>query len=145
MNKIKAAVVAAAVLAGVGLAAAPASAGVITPAHCGSTMFGGDFLCGGDYGTSGQTVVNLNDGTRQVFVVGRDHAMWTRWTIGNSNGLSAWTSMGGYLTSQVIVVKAGSDNSLTLRARGGDDRGWFIDRYSNGAWSSWYTYGVPKG
>ncbi|MFE6055342.1 hypothetical protein ACFQ6N_31715 [Kitasatospora sp. NPDC056446] len=143
MNKIKAAVAAAAVLAGVALTAAPASASIASPAHCGSTVFGGDFICGGDYGTGGQTFVGFRDGTRQVFVIGLDHAMWTRWTIGNSNRMSDWTSMGGYLTSGVTVVKATPDNALTLSARGGDNRAWYIDRYSNGAWSAWWTYAVP--
>ncbi|MFE7589153.1 hypothetical protein ACFU6K_07100 [Kitasatospora sp. NPDC057512] len=145
MNKIKAAVAVAAALAGIGLAAAPASAAITSPAHCGSTIFGGDFLCGGDYGVGGQAFHTFQDGTQQVFVVGTDHAMWTRWTIGNSSNLSAWTRMGGSLVSRITIVSSNQSGALTPSARGADGYQQYIDRNSGGGWSGWYTYGVPKG
>ncbi|MEU3571027.1 hypothetical protein AB0E96_21790 [Kitasatospora sp. NPDC036755] len=145
MNKIKGAVAAAAVLAGIGLTAAPASAAVSSPAHCGSTIFGGDFLCGGDYGVGGQTFHTFRDGTQQVFVVGTDHAMWTRWTIGNTNQLSAWTRMGGNLVSRITIVSSSVNGALTLTARGADGFQQYIDRNSGGGWSGWYTPAVHAG
>ncbi|WP_371493557.1 hypothetical protein OG871_38645 [Kitasatospora sp. NBC_00374] len=147
MNKIKAAVTAAAVLAGIGLSAAPASAGDIgvpaTPAHCGNKQFGGTFLCGGAYGEGG-TYFGFRDGTSEIFVIGTDHAVWTRWTIGSSGKLSAWTSMGGYFTSKVEITRQTLGGAFTITARGSDNRTWSRDRDQNGNWSAWYTHGTSS-
>ncbi|WP_406192913.1 hypothetical protein OH807_01800 [Kitasatospora sp. NBC_01560] len=144
MNKIKAAVAAAGVLAGIGLSAAPASAGDIggTPAHCSSKQFGGTFLCGGEY-DGGVTSFAFRDGTSEIFVIGTDHAVWTRWTTNSSGKLSAWTSMGGSFTTKVDITRQTLGGAFTITSRGSDNRMWSRDRAQNGNWNSWYTYGPP--
>lgn len=145
MNKIKAAVAAAAVLAGIGLSAAPASAGDIgdTPAHCSNKQFGGTFLCGGDYGEGG-TYFGFRDGTSEIFVIGTDHAVWTRWTTGSSGKLSSWTSMGGYFTSKVEITRQTVGGAFTITARGSDyNHMWSRDRGQNGNWNAWHIDGPP--
>ncbi|MEV0533522.1 hypothetical protein [Kitasatospora sp. NPDC050463] len=143
-TRIKAAVAAAAAVAGIGLGAAPASAGDIdvTP-HCSNKQFGGTFLCGGAYGEGG-TYVTLRDGTSEIFVIGTDHAVWTRWTIGSSGKQSAWTSMGGYFTSKVQITHQSSTGAFSITARGSDyNHMWSRDRSQGGNWNAWYVDGPP--
>lgn len=144
MNKIKAVVVAAAVLAGIGLSAAPASAGDIgDPAHCSNKQFGGSFLCGGDYGDGG-TYFRFQDGNTEIFVIGTDHAVWTRWTSGSTHKLSSWTSLGGYFTSKVAIGRQTLGGAFTITSRGSDyNHMWSRDRGQNGNWSAWYVDGPP--
>ncbi|MEU1423713.1 hypothetical protein [Kitasatospora sp. NPDC005751] len=139
MNKIKAAVVAAAALAGVGLGAAPASAGDIgVPGHCSDRQFGGTYLCGGAYG-DGVTYFGFRDGTSEIFVIGTDHAVWTRWTTNSSGKLSSWTSLGGSFTSKVEITRQTLGGAFTITARGDDNRLWSRDRDQNGNWNGWHN------
>ncbi|MFE6055283.1 hypothetical protein ACFQ6N_31420 [Kitasatospora sp. NPDC056446] len=144
MNKIKAAVAAAAALVGIGLGAAPASAGDIgVPAHCGNKQFGGTFLCGGDYGDGG-TYFFFQDGNSEIFVIGTDQAVWTRWTSGSSHKMSNWTSLGGSFTSKVSITRQTIGGAFTITARGGDyNHMWSRDRSQSGNWNSWYVDGPP--
>ncbi|MEV7773197.1 hypothetical protein [Kitasatospora sp. NPDC086791] len=138
MNKIKAAVAAAAAIVGVGLAAAPASAGDIdTTPHCSNKQFGGIFLCGGDYGDGGTYF--FRNGTSEIFVIGTDHAVWTRWTIGDSGKLSSWTRMGGSMSSKVEITRQTQGGAFTITARGSDGRLWSRTCDQNGNWGGWYA------
>lgn len=81
-RKALTAVVALAAFSGLGAAAAPAQAAT----YC-STK-GQKYVC--DYGIATTKFAN---GTKEEFVVGADHAVWTNWTYpdGSWNG---WQSMG---------------------------------------------------
>ncbi|WP_406111667.1 hypothetical protein [Kitasatospora purpeofusca] len=144
MNKIKAAVAAVAALAGIGLSAAPASAGDINiPARCSDKQFGGSFLCGGDF-RDGVTYFGFQDGNSEIFVIGTDNAVWTRWTSGGSHKLSSWTSLGGYFTSKVVITRQTLGGAFTITSRGSDyNHMWSRDRSQNGNWNNWYVDGPP--
>ncbi|WP_329575387.1 hypothetical protein OG500_01105 [Kitasatospora sp. NBC_01250] len=139
MKKIKAAVAIAGVLAGVGLTAAPAEA---SPANCGSKQWGGQFLCGGDYGRDGQTFANLPGGNQEVFVVGTDHAVWQRWTVDSGSQMSDWNSLGGYVLSQVQVQgNPASGENFAIMAKGTDGQWWNRVHDTSGNWGPWYALG----
>ncbi|MFB7611201.1 hypothetical protein [Streptomyces gardneri] len=121
-----AAIAALAAFAGVGVAAAPAQAAT----YC--TNKSQKFFC--EYGIS---TTKFPDGTKEEFVVGADHAVWTNWTYtdGSWNG---WVSMGGWVKSGIEIGYL-QDNpyNFTIAAIGSDDNYWFRVRHTNGSWSSW--------
>ncbi|WP_157880778.1 hypothetical protein [Streptomyces sp. Root1310] len=130
MRRFKGALVAVAALAafaGVGVAASPAQAAT----YC-STK-GQKYFC--EYGVS---TTKLANGTKEEFVVGADHAVWTNWTYpdGSWNG---WVSMGGWVKSRITVdpQQATSDAIIIMSAIGKDDNYWFRIRGSNGSWTKW--------
>ncbi|MFR9793714.1 hypothetical protein ACL07V_34455 [Streptomyces sp. MB22_4] len=119
-------VTALAAFAGVGAAAAPAQA----LSTCKDK--GHQYIC--EYGV---TVTRFADGTKQEFVVGTDHAVWTNWshTDGSWNG---WLSMEGWAQSQVEVDHlGGSLTHFTIAAIGKDGNYWFRMRWDNGQWTNW--------
>ncbi|MFJ7130969.1 hypothetical protein [Streptomyces sp. NPDC098101] len=129
MRRLKsalAAVAALAAFAGVGVAAAPAQAAT----HC--TTKGQKYFC--EYGV---TTTKFPDGTKQEFVVGADHGVWTNWTRtdGSWNG---WTSMGGWVKSRVeIDYFQDSPLNFSIAAIGSDGNYWFRIRHSDGSWTGW--------
>ncbi|WP_051711652.1 hypothetical protein [Streptomyces sp. NRRL S-350] len=136
MKKIKTAVAAAA-LAGVALTAAPASA-VAEPMHCTSTVWGGEYLCGGEFGQPGMAEYAFRDGRREVFVIGTDHAVWTRWTD-TSGRKSAWTSLGGYMVGGIgIIATDTGGGNFEIGAKGTDGHLWGRSRAASGSWTAWY-------
>ncbi|MFC9329541.1 hypothetical protein [Kitasatospora sp. NPDC057015] len=135
MKKFKTAV-AAAVLAGVALTAAPAEASA-EPMHCTSPAWGGEYLCGAEYGQPGMAEYAYRDGRRQVFVIGTDHAVWTR-SSSASGKKSAWTSLGGYLIGGVgIVASDMGAGQFEIGARGTDNNLWSRRHAADGHWSAW--------
>ncbi|CAL2064880.1 hypothetical protein FSY75_28630 [Streptomyces sp. TR1341] len=120
------AVAALAAFAGVGATAAPAQAAT----YC--TDNGGTYFC--QYGI---TTTTLADGTKQEFVVGTDHAVWTNWrsTDGHWNG---WQSLGGWVQSRVVIDDIQNDPStFTMAAIGTDGNYWFRLHYPSGQWTAW--------
>ncbi|MEV0536873.1 hypothetical protein [Kitasatospora sp. NPDC050463] len=135
MKKIKT-VVAATVLAGVALTAAPAEASA-EPMHCTSPAWGGEYLCGAEYGQPGMAEYAYRDGRRMVFVIGTDHAVWTR-SSSASGKKSSWSSLGGYLTGGVgILASDMGGGQFEIGAKGTDDRLWARRHAADGSWSSW--------
>ncbi|WP_329485354.1 hypothetical protein OG618_01950 [Kitasatospora sp. NBC_01246] len=135
MKKIKTAV-AAAVLAGVASMAAPASA-VAEPMHCTSPAWGGEYLCGGEFGQPGMAEYAYRDGRRQVFVIGTDHAVWTR-SSSAAGKKTAWTSLGGYLIGGVgIIASDTGGGQFEVGARGTDGGLWARSHAANGSWTAW--------
>ncbi|MGW4726123.1 hypothetical protein [Streptomyces sp. S1] len=129
MRRLKsalAAVAALAAFAGVGVAAAPAQAAT----SC--TTKGQKYFC--EYGV---TTTKFPDGTKQEFVVGTDHGVWTNWTRtdGSWNG---WLSMGGWVKSRVeIGYFQDSPLNFSIAAIGSDGNYWFRIRRSDGSWTDW--------
>lgn len=72
-----------------------------------------------------------------VFGVASDHALWTATRTGST--WSAWTSLGGNLTSKPgAVFQGGSDYAVF--ARGTDGAVWGRDHTSSG-WGAWHSIG----
>lgn len=108
---------------------------------CKYTVWGGQYYCGSQswWGISGQLF--------QVFVIGKDNAVWTRWS--DTSGVSGWVSLGG-------ICKTGVDsthefqygNSQWIFATecigsgpGANGDYWTIGRLSNGSWTGWGDIG----
>ncbi len=125
MNKIKAAIVAAAIAVGGLAAAAPAQADTA----CG--FQGAPYVCGS------MASVHLPNGTTQWFVLGTDHAVWTIWTqVGG--GFHGWQSLGGVVQSPIQIWGKSADGwSFFVGAYGTDDKLWDRQRTDAGTWTPW--------
>ncbi|MFF5468052.1 hypothetical protein [Streptomyces achromogenes] len=127
LRSVLTAVTALAAFAGVGVAATPAQAAT----YC--TDKGATYFC--EYGVSS---IKFANGTKEEFVVGTDHAVWTNWTYpdGSWNG---WISMGGWVQSHIETdpEQQSSTASVSIWAVGSDGNIWFRIRYADGSWSKW--------
>ncbi|WP_369212774.1 hypothetical protein [Streptomyces flavofungini] len=129
MKRVKAAIVAAGVVAGLAVAVAPAQASTCT------TEGGGVYIC--EYGITNHQLLR---GEKEQFVVGSDYAVWTRWTTGGK--WSSWASLGGNVRSRVEAVHAytnrGTDLETQISAQGTDGNQWARLRPGLGqAWTPW--------
>ncbi|MDK9500904.1 hypothetical protein QEZ40_006931 [Streptomyces katrae] len=105
----------------------PAAAG-----FCHVSGLGGDYIC--EYGEAWQTFPN---GTRQVFIVGTDFAVWTRYS-NTSGGWSGWESMGGTVRSGVRIEGNNTWNP-TISVVGMDGERWSRHRLNSGSWTGWQS------
>ena len=100
---------------------------------CQLPTYGGRYYCG--YGSRSWTFAN---GTEQVFVIGTNFAVWTRW---KSNGnLSSWTSLGGEIRhtySYDDFKRYSCGGNPWLNIVGLDNQWWKRARGSDGTWSAW--------
>ncbi|WP_130511958.1 hypothetical protein [Krasilnikovia cinnamomea] len=140
MRKIRTTVVTA-VLTAVGLLTTPAAALAAddVPARpgmgtCTDRVFGGTFLCGGNYG-EGKAFYKFSNGTEEIFVIGTDHAVWTRWTVVGGE-LSRWTTLGGRSEIGPIVTNRGRD-AVSVTIRDSQGTAWARDRSTAGRWGDW--------
>jgi hypothetical protein len=79
------------------------------------------------------------DGRLEAFAVGTDLALWHIWQVTPGGVWSAWTSLGGVLTSDPSVGR-NADGRLEVFARGTDDALWHISQVTaGGVWSAWNT------
>ncbi|WMX43965.1 hypothetical protein [Streptomyces roseicoloratus] len=121
-----------AAFAGVASAAPAQGPASAAAAHCSVSGLGGAYIC--EYGEAWHTFPN---GTRQVFVVGTDFAVWTRFN--NTAGTwSSWQSLGGTVRSGVWVDGSGTWNP-TISVVGMDGERWFRHRLSSGSWTAWQS------
>jgi hypothetical protein len=127
------AALAAALLGGVTPAVAAPAAPAATAATCtGDAYWGGEFICNTDI-----LIWTYPSGKRQIFGIGTDYAVWTRWELGTS-GLSPWTSMGGQAVSGVYY-QSGSGYAPTIRTVGFNGSRYYNTRNaSTTKWSGWY-------
>jgi hypothetical protein len=80
----------------------------------------------------------MPNGYYQVFVVGTDHKLWTRWN--SKAGLAAWTDrLGGRCQGTVRPRFKASGYNVTVRCYGMDDNYWINTRNTAGAWTGWRT------
>jgi hypothetical protein len=98
--------------------------------------YGGTFYC--DYGAY---AITLRDGTDQVFAIGTDYAVWTRWR-NPSGGMSNWVSLGGRVDSPATGANfrrsvSGYDITVAIW----QSSSWRCrTRYdSSGGWGGWYA------
>ncbi|MFD0403218.1 hypothetical protein ACFVHI_34670 [Kitasatospora sp. NPDC127121] len=140
-SRIKALMVAAAVSGSLAFAAAPAEAGTATVGICHS-VWGGDFYCASDDPNHGEAWLHLPQGQDEVFVIGTDGAVWTRWNGMNGTWLSDWKSMGGHFQVTTPAVRTWANpDSYTISAIGTDGRQWVNSRNNlSGNWSGWSPF-----
>ncbi|MEE1788484.1 hypothetical protein PUR71_37130 [Streptomyces sp. SP17BM10] len=141
MKQIKAVAVAVAAFAALAVGAAPAGAadlgGGSGVGTCSSKVWGGKYLCGGAYG-DGTATYYFRDGRQEVFIIGTDHAVWTRWTTDKAGHKSGWVSMGGILAGPVGILATDMGfGNFEIGAMGTDGHTWSRVRDTNGNWSAW--------
>lgn len=104
---------------------------------CHLPLYGGDYYC--QYPVLTYDLVPGE--TQQVWVIGTDYSVWTRW---NTNGrLSNWVSMGGrirhpYHTGDFYFFTCGGKPVIVVV--GLDNLQWYRLRQSDGVWTSWAHY-----
>jgi hypothetical protein len=115
-----------------GDAVAPAAA------TCSFGSWGGGGFCGTD------ATYTMPNGYAEIFIIGLDHAVWTRWN--SSNGLSSWASLSGYCTNTGSPLGLGrvpgyDGWSWYVNCTGGDGNAWYITRIGSddgaGNWNNW--------
>jgi hypothetical protein len=100
------------------------------------------FVSLNDAGTGPGLGVNA-DGRLEVFVRGFDSALWHRWQAAPGGPTwSAWTSLGGILTSDPVVAR-NADGRLEVFIRGNDAALWHISQTGPSAttWDPWSSLG----
>jgi len=120
--------------------AQPGAALAAAPSTCTDPEYGGTFYCG-----YGEWVVTLSSGVEQVFVVGTDYAVWTKWHRTNGT-YSSWTSLSGEVNHSVstnnFVVCYPSN--LYVNVKGTSGQYYYKSRSeSSGSWSTSWQLGVP--
>jgi hypothetical protein len=122
--------------------------------ECHDPEWGGTFYCLADEGyMSGEAWFTFPNDTLEVFVIGANNQVYTRWD--NTEGeLSAWTSMGGtavsfpplfYIAGLFYSHAGGSDYSITLTVEGTDGQTYYRLRgpnVSSGWTGSWQVLKV---
>lgn len=126
---------------GVTRTASPDSTG-----FCNDPTLGGTFYCtDGDYST-GEAWWTFPNGTVEVFVVGTNRSVYTRWTIDGVGWSSGWTNMGGQSASfPPLFYEGGSlhqtsggsytPNLEVAGLNGGNP--YHRQRQTNGTWTGW--------
>src|SRR5689334_17151906 len=123
-------------LAGVGtslVAARPASA---APCTTSDPLWGGTYYCG-----YGRRSYAFTDGTYQIFVIGTDYSVWTRWR--KSGNYSRWVDMGGSIRGSHTATDfrlANCDGQPGLGVVGTNNTWYSNTRRSNGGWTGWKYY-----
>ena len=119
---------------------------------CSDPHLGGQFFCENvnDPG-SGEAWWTFPDGTEQVFVIGTDFAVWTRWQNFNGGPWVSWATMHGQATEAPVLFynemtqkyyqSAGGIWTPEIVVTGTDAKHWNRHRTSAGAWTPW-TQGV---
>jgi hypothetical protein len=80
---------------------------------------------------------SLADGRKQVFVVGTDYAVYSRWQLSGGTWNASWYNMGGDVRSPVYLSHSNT-NHLRIEATGTDGRRYFRHRNAGTeAWSAW--------
>jgi hypothetical protein len=118
-------------LGGTALGTGPAAAAPAVDI-CHHPTLGGNYIC--SYGVTTHT---FPDGRRQLFVVGTDYGVWSRWELGGGTWNGDWYDMEGDVRS-VIQLKHNNTNHPWIEARGTDGNRWYRHRNSTTErWSAW--------
>jgi hypothetical protein len=84
---------------------------------------------------SSPAVTSWGEGRLDLFVRGRDNALWHRWYAG---GWSHWQSLGGVITADPAAVSWGNGR-IDLFVKGSDNQ--MHHKYYAGGWSNWLGLG----
>lgn len=112
------------------VAAAPASA---APCTTSDPLWGGTYYCG-----YGRRSYNFTDGTYQVFVIGTDYAVWTKWR--KNGNYSKWVSLGGRIRASHDFDDFGILSCFgqpIVGVIGTNGLPYGNGRNSDGSWSGW--------
>ncbi len=140
----RAAVVVASAAAVVATAAVPAAA--VSP-YPGQRLYWADGYCYfaswiGTFYCDSEDFWTKPDGYPQVFVVGPDHNVYTRWS--NREGTYEWLNMGGICRGNPGIAtrwKRG-DWGVTVNCKGGADNEWYHrERFDDGRWTPRWVKG----
>ncbi len=115
-------------------ASATKTAAADTVTTCSDPTLGGTYYCGGAYGV-GEEWYYFPNGVEQLFVIGTDHGVWTRWTNASGNWVG-WTPMYGSCWGWGGVIADGYTPSLVVT--GSDGNSWANQRDPDGHWIGWY-------
>jgi hypothetical protein len=105
---------------------------------CSFGFWGGGGFCDTD------ATYTMPSGYQEIFMIGLDHAVWTRWN--SSSGLSGWVSLGGYCANTGSPLGLGNvsgyDNwTWYVNCTGGDGAAWYRTRFGGsdgtGTWNGW--------
>jgi hypothetical protein len=117
--------------------AAPAAVG----SWCTVTPWGGIFEC-----TYSMKVHTFSNGVVQVWVIGTDWAVWTKWMYPNGQ-MTDWQSMGGIAYHGQAHIVSGDfalckppevySGSVALRLRGQNGSWYYNSRPPSGYWTGW--------
>ncbi|MYS84049.1 hypothetical protein [Embleya scabrispora] len=101
---------------------------------CHFSNWGGNFYC---LGAPVDAVIwQKPDGYPQVFVLGTNRAVYSRWST--SSGVSGWYSgLGGSCNPESGFDSRSSGWSITIACVGTDSRWWHTKRSTSGTWSGW--------
>ncbi|MFI9588669.1 hypothetical protein ACIHCQ_44470 [Streptomyces sp. NPDC052236] len=101
---------------------------------CHFTNWGGSFYC---LGAPIDAVYWLKpDGYLQVFVLGTNRAVYSRWAT--ASGVSSWYGgLGGSCKPEYGFDSTASGWSITIACVGDDGRWWHNTRSTSGSWSNW--------
>jgi Zn-dependent metalloprotease len=103
---------------------------------CSDPTFGGQFYCATNW-ADGEAWYQFPNGNWQVFLIGTDHSVRTRWQH-NDGTYTAWSSMGGYSTSFPVVINGAYDNpQINVVGRDGSYWWYRVRSSSTGNWSNW--------
>jgi hypothetical protein len=122
-------------------AAAPAAAVPSSPGYiyygsdnwCHFENWGGNFYCEPHVRTA--VVWPKPDGHYQVFVLGMEAALWTRWA--NAQGVYDWLYFGGHCRPANGLDARSNGWSIIVACVGTDNAWWHRTRNSNGSWTGW--------
>ncbi|EPH44415.1 hypothetical protein ABT390_22530 [Streptomyces aurantiacus] len=101
---------------------------------CTHPVMGGRYSC--EYGEEWYTYSN---GMKQMWVIGADRQVWTRWSRPNGTFVG-WRPFGGVATSAVEVVWDDSKGmGAVIRVRGTDGKPHYRERNARtGRWNDWH-------
>jgi hypothetical protein len=114
------------------LAAGPGTTYQGSDGWCHYNAWGGSFYCLSQYNYT------LPNGYHQVFVIGTNSQVYTKWQSGS--GVSGWLSLGGQCISPGHhSVDLYQPNGWTFKVAcvGTNGRDYYRTRYSDGNWSKW--------
>lgn len=114
------------------LVASPGSTYQSSDGWCHYSNWGGSFYCKSQYNHT------LPNGYHQVFVIGTNKQVYTRWESGS--GVSGWVSLGGQCISpghHSVDMWEVNGWTFTIACVGTDNGGYLKTRKSNGSWTAW--------
>jgi hypothetical protein len=106
---------------------------------CTYTSWGGTYYCGS------QSWISISGQLFQVFVIGTNNAVFTRWS--NTSGVSGWVSLGGICAPGPYSTQEfpASSNAWNFGTECIGANGHYYDRIrsTNGSWSNWQEIPGP--
>lgn len=118
-----------------GTTANPSTVGICTDSS--GFNLGGRFFCGDAYGP-GELFYTFPNGVIQLFVIGTDHQVWTRWSNTSETSWTGWSSvLGGSCWGWRQPFGSGYTPGIIVIGSNGHD--FAKQRNNNGTWPNNWT------